>query len=122
MVWDYVEGNPFSVSSGNLLDAVGWIAKVIATSLSARTAGIAFQLDARQQEVGANKLISTDPPYYDNVPYADLSDFFYVWLRLSLRPLFPDLFATLAVPKVEELVAFAYRHSDGESVAEELPC
>ena len=51
------------------------------------------------------KVVSTDPPYYDNVGYADLSDFFYVWLRRSLKPVFPDLFATLAVPKAEELVA-----------------
>ncbi|MGI6414495.1 MAG: hypothetical protein ACOX1P_02410 [Thermoguttaceae bacterium] len=56
------------------------------------------------------KVVSTDPPYFDNVPYADLSDFFYVWLRRSLKPVYPDLFATLAVPKAEELVAFAYRH------------
>ena len=51
------------------------------------------------------KVVSTDPPYYDNIGYADLSDFFYVWLRRSLKPVFPDLFATLAVPKAEELVA-----------------
>jgi putative DNA methylase len=65
-----------------------------------------------------NAVVSTDPPYYDNVPYADLSDFFYVWLRRSLRPVFPDLFATMAVPKTEELVAFAYRHPDGKLGAE----
>jgi putative DNA methylase len=61
------------------------------------------------------KVVSTDPPYYDNVPYADLSDFFYVWLRRSLKNVFPDLFATLAVPKSEELVALAYRHKSKES-------
>jgi len=64
------------------------------------------------------EVISTDPPYYDNVPYADLSDFFYVWLRRSLRDIFPDLFATLTVPKAEELVAFAYRHKGGKVGAE----
>jgi putative DNA methylase len=63
-------------------------------------------------------VVGTDPPYYDNIPYADLSDFFYVWLRRSLRPVFPDLFATLAVPKAEELVALGYRHGDGEAGAE----
>jgi putative DNA methylase len=63
-------------------------------------------------------VISTDPPYYDNVPYADISDFFYVWLRRSLRSVFPDLFSTLAVPKTQELVAFAYRHKDGKAGAE----
>ena len=62
----------------------------------------------------AAKVVSTDPPYYDNIGYADLSDFFYVWLRRSLKPIFPDLFATLAVPKAEELVAYAYRHGSKE--------
>ena len=65
------------------------------------------------------KIVSTDPPYYDNIPYADLSDFFYVWLRRSLKSVYPELFATLAVPKAEELVAFAYRH-DGKSGAEDF--
>ena len=60
------------------------------------------------------RVVSTDPPYYDNIGYADLSDFFYVWLRRSLRPVFPDLFATLAVPKAEELVATPYRHGGKE--------
>ena len=81
-------------------------------------AGGASQLDARRQEASKSRIVSTDPPYYDNVPYADLSDFFYVWLRRSLRPAFPDLFATLAVPKTEELVAFAYRHEKGKIGAE----
>jgi putative DNA methylase len=61
-----------------------------------------------------NAVVSTDPPYYDNIGYADLSDFFYVWLRRSLKPVFPDLFATLAVPKVEELIATPYRHGSKE--------
>ena len=61
-----------------------------------------------------DKVVSTDPPYYDNIGYADLSDFFYVWLRRSLKPVFPDLFATLAVPKAEELVATPYRHGGKE--------
>ncbi|WP_308873436.1 hypothetical protein [Thiothrix subterranea] len=61
-----------------------------------------------------NKVVSTDPPYYDNIGYADLSDFFYVWLRRSLRPIYPNLFATMAVPKAEELVATPYRHGSKE--------
>jgi putative DNA methylase len=65
-----------------------------------------------RQEWSKNKVVSTDPPYYDNIPYADLSDYFYVWLRRSLSPVFPELFSTLAVPKSDELVAFAYRHKD----------
>ena len=72
--------------------------------------GIARQANATDQLFSLNKLISTDPPYYDNIGYADLSDFFYLWLRKSLRLIFPDLFATLAVPKAEELVATPYRH------------
>ena len=66
--------------------------------------------DATTQQVSHDKLVSTDPPYYDNIGYADLSDFFYVWLRRLLGPVFPNLFATLAVPKAEELVATPYRH------------
>ena len=117
MVWDFVEGNPFSPSSGNFLDAAGWVAKVMEYSLVASPVGAAFQIDARTQELTRWLAVSTDPPYFDNVPYADLSDFFYVWLRRALRSVFPSLFATLAVPKSEELVAFAYRH-DGKSGAE----
>src|SRR5208283_1063377 len=72
-----------------------------------------------QQTISTDKLVSTDPPYYDNVPYADLSDFFYVWLRRSLKVVFPDLLATIAVPKAEELAAFASRHG-GKTGAEEF--
>jgi putative DNA methylase len=115
MVWDYVEGNPFSPSSGNLLDAVGWVVKVIETSLRPHSLEIALQIDARTQKLSAAKVVSTDPPYFDNVPYADLSDFFYVWLRRSIAPIFPDPFATVAVPKSEELVAFSYRHQNKEA-------
>ena len=76
--------------------------------------GKAKQDDARNQEFTLSKIVSTDPPYYDNISYADLSDFFYVWLRRTLRSVFPDLFATMAVPKVEELVATPYRHGSKE--------
>jgi putative DNA methylase len=71
-------------------------------------------MDASRQSLSSQKLVSTDPPYYDNIGYADLSDFFYVWLRRTLRPVFPTLFATLAVPKAEELVAIPYRHGSKE--------
>jgi putative DNA methylase len=76
--------------------------------------GLAACADARRQEWSRDRIICTDPPYYDNIGYADLSDFFYVWLRRSLKPIFPDLFATLAVPKGEELVATPYRHGTKE--------
>jgi putative DNA methylase len=117
MVWDYVEGNPFSPSSGNLLDAIGWIIKVIEISLSANRKGLSNQADASQQAISEAKVISTDPPYYDNIGYADLSDFFYVWLRRSLKSILPESFATLAAPKAEELVANAHRHG-GKDEAE----
>ena len=113
MVWDYTEANPISDSSGNVLLGVEQAAKMIAL-LGTGTHGSASQKDAATQSTSDDKIVSTDPPYYDNIGYADLSDFFYVWLRKSLRPTFPDLFATLAVPKAEELVATPYRHGNKE--------
>ena len=68
----------------------------------------------RRSRLSAARVVSTDPPYYDNIGYADLSDFFYVWLRRSLQACLPELFATLAVPKAEELVATPYRHGGKE--------
>lgn len=117
MVWDFVEGNPFSPSSGNLEDAVGWIVKVLNLSLPAHPAGSAVQADAQSQGISGKRVVSTDPPYYDNIGYADLSDFFYVWLRRSLRRIYPNLYATVAVPKADELVATPYRHG-GKTNAE----
>jgi putative DNA methylase len=117
MTWDYAETNPFSDSAGNVSSGAEWAYKVL-THLPASGCGFAAQGDAQKQTISADKVVSTDPPYYDNVPYADLSDFFYIWLRRSLRTVYPDLFATLAVPKVEELVAFAYRHKNGKAGAE----
>ena len=109
MMWDFAEANPFSASSGNWVAMVDWIWKALAV-LPASQCGTASQIDVGTQTLSSSKLVSTDPPYYDNIGYADLSDFFYVWLRRSLRSVFPDLFATLVVPKVEELVATPYRH------------
>lgn len=114
MTWDFVEGNPFSRSTGNFLGQVDYMTRVLETTLPAFPYGLAQQQDAQNQDLTRDKLVSTDPPYYDNIGYADLSDFFYVWLRRSLRPVFPDLFATLAVPKAEELVATPYRHGSKE--------
>jgi putative DNA methylase len=114
MVWDFAEGNPFSESSGNWMNNVEWGAKSV-TSLPGNAKGDAQQEDATSQSLSAGKIVSTDPPYYDNIGYADLSDFFYVWLRRSLKGVYPDLFATLAVPKAEELVATPYRHGSKEA-------
>ena len=113
MVWDYAEGNPLSDSTGNFAGSLDWIEKCFATFVST-SHGRAVSDDASTQSLSSGKVVSTDPPYYDNVPYADLSDFFYVWLRQSLRLVYPDLFATVAVPKAEELVATSYRHGGRE--------
>ncbi len=114
MVWDFAESCPFSDSGGNwTATCIEWIERVLA-NFSPAGGGAAGMSDAQTQSVSADKVVSTDPPYYDNIGYADLSDFFYVWLRRSLRPIFPDLFATLAVPKAEELVATPYRHGSKE--------
>ena len=112
MTWDYAEAPPFGTTSGNWLAGVEWISKVLdlLPQSSAVKVGSGVQADAARQALGLNAVVSTDPPYYDNIGYADLSDFFYVWLRRSLKPVFPELFATLAVPKAEELVATPYRH------------
>ena len=114
MVWDYAEANPFSDSTGNFLSALAWVEKAF-EGFPANPAGAVSQSDAQTQTVSKNKVISTDPPYYDNIGYADLSDFFYVWLRRSLRPIFPKLYATLAVPKAEELIATPYRHGSKQA-------
>ena len=114
MMWDYAEANPFSESGGNIKKQVAYLSETIRLTLSGCAPGAALQLDAAQQVMTRDNVVSTDPPYYDNIGYADLSDFFYVWLRRSLRPVFPDFFGTLAVPKVEELVATPYRHGNKE--------
>lgn len=114
MTWDFAEGNPFSESSGNWLNNVEWVSKAIAL-MPAKGKGTVAQCDAQTQTISSDKVVSTDPPYYDNIGYADLSDFFYVWLRKSLRNVFPDLFATMAVPKAEELVATPHRHGSREN-------
>lgn len=113
MTWDFAEANIFSDSSGSFNNLFERQIKGF-EALGAPFSGSAFQFDAQTQTLSANKVISTDPPYYDNIGYADLSDFFYVWLRRSLRPVFPALYGTLAVPKAEELIATPYRHGSKE--------
>lgn len=109
MTWDYAEANVFSDSSGSFNNLFERQIKGF-EALGSPVKGFAEQADAAQQKISVSKVISTDPPYYDNIGYADLSDFFYVWLRRSLRPIFPELYATMAVPKAEELIATPYRH------------
>ncbi|MGE0681692.1 MAG: DUF1156 domain-containing protein [Candidatus Binatia bacterium] len=116
MTWDYAEGNPFSTSSGNFSDNFEtWLVKVLTWLPDRIKSGASRQANAASQSISSEKIVSTDPPYYENIGYADLSDFFYVWLRRSLRSMFPGLFATLAVPKAEELVATPYRHGSKEA-------
>lgn len=111
MTWDFPESNVLGDSAICWKNAVKYSADNLeATGRLTSCFGFASQSDAGSQSLSLDKVVSCDPPYYDNIGYADLSDFFYVWLRRSLRPVFPDLFATLAVPKVEELVATPYRH------------
>ena len=105
MVWDFAEANPFSSSSGNWTGQVNWVAKAV-SNLPSITLGEMSQRNAivRLGEV-KSPVVSTDPPYYDNVPYADLSDFFYVWIRHNLSEIWPDILATILTPKKDELVA-----------------
>ena len=113
MVWDFAEAAILHETVGGFGPACNFIADCIA-KLPQTGLGSAMQSDAMSSKASMNKVVSTDPPYYDNIGYADLSDFFYVWLRRSLRGVFPDLFATLAVPKAEELIATPYRHGSKE--------
>ena len=116
MVWDFAESNSFAGLGGSFDAAIAKGAMAI-EALPARPAARARQMDAAHEASSASKVVSTDPPYYDNIGYADLSDYFYVWLRRSVPFVFPDLFSTLAVPKSEELVASPYRHG-GKAAAE----
>lgn len=118
MMWDTAEGNPFSTSSGNFLGQLHYLAKAVANLPADTNGGAAYQQDAQSADY-ENRVVSTDPPYYDNVPYADLSDFFYVWLRYSLKRYLPGSFRTLLVPKGEELVADHERHN-GKETAEQF--
>ena len=112
MVWDFSEANPFSKSTGNWLNCCQWISKVVAT-VPARSGTAVIQADAAapdRAKLGEQYVFVTDPPYYDNIGYADLSDFFYIWLRRSLKSIWPALFVTLQVPKADELIASPHRH------------
>jgi putative DNA methylase len=118
MTWDFAEGNPFSDSTGNFLGAIEWIRKVV-VNLPARGKGSVSQLDATEQ-TAPSCVFSTDPPYYDNIGYADLSDFFYVWLRRSIGKLYPEICSTLLVPKKQELIASPYRFEGSKERAQQF--
>ncbi len=109
MSWDYAETNPFSSSTGNWMAMVNWVTKVVANLPATQHANVC-QRDARARvRQSPHAMISTDPPYYDNICYADISDFFYVWLRRNLADVWPDECATLLTPKSEEMIANTYR-------------
>ena len=110
MAWDYTEANPFSSSSGCWDNMIEWVNKAIIQFPNDALFSDARQFDA-QSDCGLRTImVSTDPPYYDNIGYADLSDYFYVWMRQSLKNTYPKLFRTMLVPKNEELIATPYRH------------
>jgi putative DNA methylase len=117
MVWVFAEANPFSDSSGNFVGQVDYLAEALSRAPASAPAHVE-QLDAAALDVSASAMVSTDPPYYDNVPYADLSDFFYVWLRRCAGSLYPELFSTLLVPKAQELIAEPARQGSWEAAAD----
>ena len=120
MVWDYAEGNPFCDSSGNFSNMIDWIVEVL-EKLPADPQGEAHQHDAQVLDSSVRSMIvSTDPPYYDNIGYADLSDYFYIWMRRNLREVYPKLFRRVLVPKSEELVANPYRHGGSKQKARDF--
>lgn len=120
MTWDYAEGNPFCSSSGSFRNMIGWVLDVLSNLPDNVSPGISRQFDAQSDNGMRGIMVSTDPPYYDNIGYADLSDYFYVWLRQSLKGTYPKLFGTMLVPKAEELVATPYRFGGNKQRAKDF--
>ena len=133
MTWDFAEGNPFCSSTGNWSDNLEWGVKVLQvwigkSAAHAHQANVTIdgtyapfavtQSDATAETTYAMyPIISCDPPYYDNIGYADLSDFFYVWLRRSLKGVYSQLLSTMLTPKSEEMIASPYRHDGSKAKA-----
>ncbi|MBY5703003.1 DUF1156 domain-containing protein [Rhizobium leguminosarum] len=118
MSWDFAEGNPFGKSSSDITTCAKAVSDCL-DEINCRSPGVVTQTDASRIEYAPQYVVSTDPPYYDNIGYADLSDFFYAWLKPMLGAIYPDIFRTLATPKENELVASPYRHG-GSDAAEEF--
>ena len=113
MIWDFAETNPFSTSTQNWLAQIEWVARAVERLPADSNGGIAYQSNAITSDIKARSpAIVTDPPYYDNIHYADSSDFFYVWLRSQLREQYPELFSSLLTPKQDEMVANRFRHTN----------
>src|SRR5690606_21588639 len=117
MIWDFGEAPPFGKAAGSYEVSLGNLVKALERTPARSPGGRVEQADAASR-LYTDMLISTDPPYYDNIGYSDLSDFFYVWLRRTLRPIHPDLLGTMLVPKAEELVANPYRHGGANGAKE----
>ncbi len=117
MAWDFVEASPFAGAAGDVGVALATMSKALLSIGMKGSVGVVAQVDAVSRSYN-HALISTDPPYYDNIGYSDLSDFFYVWLRRTLRGIYPDLLSTMLVPKAKELVANPYRHHGKEGARE----
>jgi putative DNA methylase len=117
MSWDFAEASPFSEIAASVMSAIGRVADVL-LRLPGKPSASASLADARSMNNARLTLVSSDPPYYDNIGYADLSDFFYVWLRRSLGEIYPNLFGTLLTPKSAELVATPYRFGGDKSRAD----
>ena len=118
MMWDFAEVAPLGDNTGSFNNSLLWTAEAIEKLGPSTSHPVVAQADASARAY-AKGVISTDPPYYDNIGYSDLSDFFYVWLRRSLQPIYPDLLSTMLVPKAQELVANPYRH-DGKDGARQF--
>ena len=119
MVWDFAEVNPF-IDAGGAFEELFDSAQKTISNLPAAASGCVRQQDATKAETPESVAISTDPPYYDNVGYSDLSDFYYVWLRRAVGKLYPDVFSTLVTPKANELIASPYRHDGKKQLAKEF--
>jgi putative DNA methylase len=122
MVWDFAEGNPIGRSSGSWEVLIENTIRSFSSPVFPRVDGLVVdvrQLDATSEAaIPEMAIVSTDPPYYDNVPYSDISDFFYVWMRKTLRRSRPELTATLLTPKAQELVADPVRHGGKQEARE----
>jgi putative DNA methylase len=120
MTWDFAEANPFGKSSAGFSESCSVVSGCLEWLPSDVPASFVRQLDAGLAPSRSDQMICTDPPYYDNVSYADLSDFFYCWLRKALSGTFPDLFSTVLVPKAQELIASAGRFDGDTDRAEQF--
>jgi len=119
MVWDSAEANPFGNAAGCYDNMLEWVCKAL-INLPANGTGNVRQYDAQSDSGLRDIMVSTDPPYYDNIEYSCLSDFFYIWMRQALKGIYPKLFRTMLVPKAEELVAIPYRFDGSKQKAKEF--